>query len=160
MPDRVSRETIVGEARRWLGTPYHHQESVIGIGCDCIGLVRGVYRVFVGPEPENRPNYSTDWGDVNGAETMLEYFERYLHKIHGFDNNFPGSANIKREIADTPGVVIAMRWKPRLVAKHCFISSGNGHAIHAINNNPVAEIPFTDWWLDKCVAAFDFPGAV
>lgn len=38
----VTRAAIVAEARRWLGTPYRHQASVIGAGADCLGLVRGV----------------------------------------------------------------------------------------------------------------------
>jgi cell wall-associated NlpC family hydrolase len=36
---------VVAAARRWLGTPYHDQASVIGVGCDCLGLARGVWRV-------------------------------------------------------------------------------------------------------------------
>src|SRR5262249_4967948 len=38
------RERIVEEARRWIGTPYRHQASVLAAGCDCIGLIRGVAR--------------------------------------------------------------------------------------------------------------------
>jgi len=30
------------EARAWLDTPFHHQASVKGAGCDCIGLIKGV----------------------------------------------------------------------------------------------------------------------
>lgn len=38
----MDRALIVAEARAWLGTPFHHQQAVRGVGCDCIGLVRGV----------------------------------------------------------------------------------------------------------------------
>lgn len=48
----VSRAAIVAEARAWLGTPYRHQASLKGVGADCLGLVRGVWRAVVGPEPE------------------------------------------------------------------------------------------------------------
>lgn len=41
MPD-PSREALVAAARGWIGTPFHHQAAVKGVGCDCIGLVRGV----------------------------------------------------------------------------------------------------------------------
>ena len=37
-----SRETLVAAARGWLGTPFHHQASVRQVGCDCVGLIRGV----------------------------------------------------------------------------------------------------------------------
>lgn len=32
----------VAEARRWLGTPWHHQARLRGVGVDCIGLIVGV----------------------------------------------------------------------------------------------------------------------
>lgn len=38
------REAIVIEARQWIGTPFRHQASVKGVGCDCIGLIAGVGR--------------------------------------------------------------------------------------------------------------------
>jgi NlpC/P60 family putative phage cell wall peptidase len=40
----VTRETIVAAARSWFGTPYHHQASVKGVGSDCLGLIRGIWR--------------------------------------------------------------------------------------------------------------------
>ena len=39
-----SPEEIVAAARSWIGTPYRHQASLKGVGCDCLGLVRGVGR--------------------------------------------------------------------------------------------------------------------
>ena len=44
-------ERVIGAARHWLGTPYHDQASLHGVGCDCLGLVRGVWRGLYGPEP-------------------------------------------------------------------------------------------------------------
>lgn len=41
---------IIAIARSWLGTPYHDQASLRGVGCDCLGLARGVWREIVGPE--------------------------------------------------------------------------------------------------------------
>ena len=51
----IDSETIVRCARGWLGTPYHHQASVKGVGCDCLGLIRGLWRELCGPEPEKMP---------------------------------------------------------------------------------------------------------
>ena len=36
------RERIVLKAREWVGTPYHHQQAVKGLGVDCVGLVAGI----------------------------------------------------------------------------------------------------------------------
>ena len=44
-------------ARGWIGTPYRHQASLKGVGCDCLGLVRGVWREVMGEEPEAPPAY-------------------------------------------------------------------------------------------------------
>ena len=34
---------IVKATRSWIGTPYHDQASVRGVGCDCLGLLRGAF---------------------------------------------------------------------------------------------------------------------
>ena len=41
----------LAEARRWIGTPYQHQASVLGAGCDCLGVLRGVWRGGAMPRP-------------------------------------------------------------------------------------------------------------
>ena len=40
----VSAWTLLAIAREWLGTPWHHQGALKGVGCDCAGLVMGVAR--------------------------------------------------------------------------------------------------------------------
>src|SRR5262249_34925030 len=69
-PDAMAytRDDIVAEARRWIGTPYPHQASVRGIGTDCLGLVRGVWRALHGPEAEVVPAYARDWAEATGIE--------------------------------------------------------------------------------------------
>ncbi|MDD3183389.1 MAG: hypothetical protein PHD48_11390, partial [Alphaproteobacteria bacterium] len=42
MENKSTRMDAVFEARAWLNTPFHHQASVKGAGCDCIGLIKGV----------------------------------------------------------------------------------------------------------------------
>lgn len=38
----ATRADIVEEARSWIGTPFHHQASLKGVGVDCVGLIRGI----------------------------------------------------------------------------------------------------------------------
>ena len=65
-------DLVVAVARRWLGTPYHDQASVPGVGCDCLGLARGVWREVVGPElfrspgTGARPRQSRSWRKARG----------------------------------------------------------------------------------------------
>jgi cell wall-associated NlpC family hydrolase len=61
---------ILAEARQWLGTPYRHQASTRGVACDCLGLVRGVWRALHGPEPETPPPYRPDWAEIGGREQI------------------------------------------------------------------------------------------
>lgn len=40
----MNRQDVVIAARDWIGTPYHHQARIKGVGVDCIGIVIGVAR--------------------------------------------------------------------------------------------------------------------
>jgi NlpC/P60 family putative phage cell wall peptidase len=42
MPSNITRADVVTEARTWLGTPFLHQGFHRSIGCDCIGLIKGL----------------------------------------------------------------------------------------------------------------------
>jgi NlpC/P60 family putative phage cell wall peptidase len=76
-----ARPDIVAIARRWLGTPYHHQASLEGAGCDCLGLVRGIWRELYGREAEALPPYSRDWAEATGEETLVAAARRHLIEI-------------------------------------------------------------------------------
>ena len=65
------RARIVAEALSWVGTPYRDQASCKGAGCDCLGLVRGVWRAVIGPEPEAMPPYSRDWTSPDSVCTRI-----------------------------------------------------------------------------------------
>lgn len=41
-----TRSDVVATARTWLGTPFHHQARLQGVGVDCVGLVIGVARTL------------------------------------------------------------------------------------------------------------------
>ena len=64
----MRRAAIVAAARSWIGTPYRHQASLKGVGCDCLGLLRGVWRDVVGDEPERPPAYSRDWAEASSPK--------------------------------------------------------------------------------------------
>jgi NlpC/P60 family putative phage cell wall peptidase len=65
-----SPEAIVTAARAWLGTPYRHQAATLGAGCDCVGLLRGVWRTLYGKEPPPLPPYRADWRDLRHADEL------------------------------------------------------------------------------------------
>ena len=139
-----TRTRIIALARDWLGTPYHHQASLRGVGTDCVGFVRGIYRELHGMEAEALPAYTRDWAEGSGRETLLEAARRHLVEIAPFDAR--------------PGDVLVFRWRRNTLAKHCAIFSAPTAMIHALEGAPVTEVALTPWWRRHIAGAFAFPG--
>jgi len=134
---------VIATARRWLGTPYHDQASLCGVGCDCLGLARGVWRDVVGNEPFPIPPYSRDWGEMGPREVLAE-----------------GARAMMREItpADAPpGALVLFRIVPRAIAKHVGILTGPQSFIHAYERLGVVEQTLTPGWRRRIAFAFLFP---
>ena len=139
----LSRDAIVASARKWLGTPYRHQASVCGAGCDCLGLVRGVWRDLVGPEPEPMRPYSPDWAEAGGGESLIELGERYFVALQ--DRQW-------RE-----GDLLIFRFFDGMPAKHVAIATEIGRMIHAHDGACVAEVAI-GLWRRRIARVFAFPG--
>ena len=135
---------IVAEARSWIGTPYRHQASLKGVGCDCLGMLRGVWRAVMGAEPETLPPYAPDWAEAGGSEALLAAARRHLVEIEPADVR--------------PGDVLLFRWRAELPAKHCAVATAPDRMVHAHDGASVAEGAIRPWWRRHLVAAFRFPG--
>lgn len=145
MSTSVSSGRIVTSARSWIGTPYHHQACLKGVGVDCLGLVRGVWREIYGCDAETPPAYSPDWAEADQTERMLAAARRHLIEVDAG--------------AQLPGDVVIFRLKRGVVAKHAAILSGPGIMIHAMEGVPVSEVVMSSWWQRRVAAVFRFPGA-
>ena len=135
---------IVAAARGWVGTPYLHQASLKGVGTDCLGLVRGVWREVMGDEPETPPAYAPGWAETGGSEAL--------------------AAAARRHLIDVPlteyraGDVLLFRWRAQMPAKHAGIAVSAGAMVHAQEQACVAEVALSGWWLRHLAFAFRFPG--
>ena len=136
-------QRIVAEARAWIGTPYRHQASCKGIGCDCLGLVRGVWRALNGCEPERAPAYTADWAEVGRDDTLLAAASRHMAPIA------PGERRA--------GDVALFRWRDGCPAKHCAILTAPDRMVHAQEGAPVCEVTLGPWWLRHVAGVFRFP---
>lgn len=139
-------DEIVSAARGWLGTPYRHQASCKGAGCDCLGLLRGLWREVLGVEPETVPAYSMDWSEPAGDEQLWRAAERHLRA--------------KPLGEEGPGDVLLFRMRAQGVAKHLGVAGQVGAQatfIHAYSGHGVIESPLTPPWRRRIVARFELP---
>jgi NlpC/P60 family putative phage cell wall peptidase len=146
MNDSLTRAAIVAEARAWIGTPYRHQASLKGVGCDCLGLVRGMWRALLGDEPEPVPPYSRDWAEAIGEETLARAARTHMVEIALVDF--------------APGDVLLFRYAPRYPAKHAAIVTAPALMVHAHDGAAVAEVAIAPWWRRRLAYAFRFPDVV
>jgi NlpC/P60 family putative phage cell wall peptidase len=136
-------DRIIAEAREWIGTPYRHQGSRKGVGCDCLGLVRGVWREVYGEEPERPGPYAADWAEAGGKDRLIEAAGRHCT---------PRQNGIPR-----PGDLLLFRWRPRMPAKHAGILVGGDRFIHAYQGHSVLVSTLVPHWRRRIAGVFSFP---
>ncbi len=141
---RLTGSRIVTEARSWIGTPYIHQASVKSAGCDCLGLVRGIWRELLGDEPEATPAYSSGWAETGGTERLLDAARTHFDPVEWQDL--------------IPGDVMLFRMRAKSPAKHLGIFSGNDHIIHAYDGAAVVESAMGRFWHNCLHSTWRFPG--
>jgi NlpC/P60 family putative phage cell wall peptidase len=144
------QDDVVRIARSWIGTPYHHQMAVKGAGCDCLGLVRGVYAELYGKPTEEPPPYSRDWAEATGQETLLDAADRHMIPRY----------STKRECRSGlvwPGDVLIFRMNRIAMAKHAAIATSPISLIHAFEDNAVCEVPISSWWNRRIAGVYYFP---
>ena len=142
------RADIYTEARRWVGTPYHHHGRAVGQSCDCIGLVLGVGRTLglTVPTDKEMPNYSALPHD-GMCEKMAG---RYLVR--------------QAENADTakPGQVGMFFVTARNIGQHFCIFAWHQPTkrrtmIHAFENGRhVIETGISDFWRKRLIHVYDY----
>ncbi|WP_245412867.1 NlpC/P60 family protein [Oceaniradius stylonematis] len=142
-PDPL-RMAIVAAARRWIGTPYRHQAARRGVGCDCLGLVAGVWADVYGAMPDYDRSYSADWAESAGAgEPLLGACKARCSAV------FVGD--------EQAGDLLVFRWSPHVAAKHLAIMAAPAMMIHARERHAVCETALTHWWKRRLAAVFAFP---
>lgn len=136
--------SVVREAVSWIGTPYRHQGDRKGVGCDCLGLVQGVWRSVYGCEGEQPGSYAADWAEAGGEERFL--------------------AGVRRNFREKPceaaqaGDLLMFRWRPHLPVKHAGILVSAEYFIHAYQGGgAVVKSALVPQWRRRIAAVFTFP---
>lgn len=122
-----------------------HQASVKGVGCDCLGLLRGIWREVLGAEPEAVPAYTADWSEPQGDEVLHAAALRHMQQVTTQDIR--------------AGQILLFRMRDGAVAKHLGIASVHDphpHFIHAYSGHGVVESPLSKPWRKRIAARFVF----
>lgn len=137
-------QRVVALAEGWLGTPYRHQGATKGVACDCIGLIRGVWRELYGREPPLAvPPYAPDWAERAGEERLLEAASLL------FGPQVPRGAM-------QAGDVLLFRWQAGCAAKHAGILADATSFIHAYEQVAVTRSALVPAWRRRIVAVHRF----
>lgn len=131
----MTPDEVVAGARLWLGTPYRHRAATLGAGCDCLGLLRGVFGVA-----GELPIYSARWRDDDGRQELAALARRFLRPA-------PGPA---------AGLVALFRLGATAWPRHCGIFVGPDRFIHAQEGLGVVEASLGDGWRRRLAGSFSF----
>lgn len=143
---QAQRTKLVAQARSWLGTPYQHQAACKGAGCDCLGLILGLWRELHGALPQGVPSYSPDWRETERDEVLW---------------NALSSACSPAVQSVQPGQILLFRMRSGSVAKHLGLVSEVNRAtktvrfIHAYSGHGVVENTLSSPWARRVVVRFD-----
>jgi NlpC/P60 family putative phage cell wall peptidase len=135
---------VLETARGWIGTPYRHQGHTKGVGCDCLGLVRGVWREIYGEEPDLPGPYASDWAERGQGDRLADAARRHFGAEIALEDRRPGD-------------VILFRWRADCAAKHAGILSAPDRFIHAYEQAAVLESALVPGWARRIAFVFRFP---
>jgi cell wall-associated NlpC family hydrolase len=78
-------EAIVAEARRWIGTPWHHRARLHGVGVDCAQLLIAVYSSVGLIDEVETEHYPMDWHLHRDETRFLGWLEQFADPVPSDD---------------------------------------------------------------------------
>lgn len=135
----IARAAIIAAARECLGTSWHHQGRLVGVGLDCIGTIVHPARVLGIPHSD-----CTVYRRRPDGVTLVRHLERNLIRIDTAD----------ARIAD----VLCMWWERPDLPYHVGIVTDRGflHAYAGVRK--VVEHELTADWNSRIHSAWSYPG--
>lgn len=143
----MTRDDIQTIARSWIGTPYHHQAAIKGVGCDCLGLLRGLW-VELGYRPISMvPDYPQSWPKTQRQGYFAQSLAKYLRPIP-IAQAMGGDVVLCRLSLGGPIVHAG------ILVQH---NAEKLNFIHAHSRFGVQETPYDPLWARLAQLAFRFP---
>jgi NlpC/P60 family putative phage cell wall peptidase len=142
----VTRAAIVTEARRWIGTPWHHQAALRSVGADCIGLIAGVADALGMREAVQWRNdlRFRGYGRMPDPKKLIEACSLYLDRLSR--EPLPGDILLMAFMREPTHFAIVSQEVPRRMI----------HAYEPIGR--VTEHVIDAHWKRRIVAAYAFKG--
>lgn len=142
----MKRQDIIIEAKEWLGTKWQHQASLKQVACDCVGLVRGVYRELTGIDVDIAIDYPATWHLFKKEERLYNEAKRHMVEI--------------RKDEARPGDVLVFGFYDH-PASHVGILTSPDTFIHSYQDiGQVIETRLDDAWKKRLRFAFSYPGVL
>lgn len=145
----IDRYAIAREAREWVGTRWHHQASLKGVGTDCIGLVIGVAHncgVVEAAQYKAAPELR-GYGREPDPVMLLAGCARFLNQIRIADATI-GDVLLFRFAQQPQHFAIISRTDPKYIV----------HAYAQVRR--AVENRLDDMWVARTLYAFRFRGIV
>ena len=146
---------IIRVAQEWIGTPYRHQAALKGVGCDCLGLVRGVWQEVFGGAPLDIPPYSRVQRKGQDSCELLMAARKYLRVSQtctALNGSVPHSL--------IPGQVLLFQLVGKAPPRHCGIVLSNNRFVHAQERLGVVEAHLDVRWARRVHSSYNFPEQV
>lgn len=134
----LQRSAIILAARECIGTPFHHQGRLVGVGIDCVGVIAHI-GARLGILLQDCAGYSRR----PDGKTLMQYVRKSL---------------VEKKSDGEPGDVVVF-WveKPNLPS-HVGVLTETG-IVHALFGQKCAEHRFPEpYWAARMYAVYAFPG--
>lgn len=151
----ATRADVVAEARRWIGTPFVHQQRQRGVGCDCVGLVAGV-AIALGLLPadwwarEAAPEFG-GYGRMPARGLLERGCARWMRQLGAPQAAQPGDVLLMSYAAEPQHLAIVADYR----------GGATQSVVHALSViGRVTEHRLAAAWRARVVAAYTLPGLV
>jgi NlpC/P60 family putative phage cell wall peptidase len=129
------RQAVIDEARKWIGTPFHHAARIKGAGVDCLMLLAEVYEGAGVAGHVEPPFYVPDWHLHRDAERYMQGLLQYARPIDRLPD--PGDIALFRFGRTFSHGAIIVSW-PRLIHAYWAIGVVWGDAaLHPLKGREV-----------------------
>lgn len=115
--EKQQRAAVVAEAHEWLGTKYHPNARLKGIGCDCLTILAGVFENCGLVLNAEIPHYSPEFMLHQSEEKYIEGLKRYTREV---DTPQPGDIAVWKFGRCFSHAAVVIEW-PRVI--HAYVGS-------------------------------------